>query len=567
MVKAQKKIKENKAAKLKIQIEPSGRTVEVPMHTRIKRFMRIANISMPYTVMAAMLDGRLVELNYRLSKDCRVRFLDYSHPDAMRMYRRGLCFVLIKAAKKVFPKNDLVIRYSISDGLYCSFPEGCPVVSAKDLERLKMEMKSLIDSKIQFVRKEVTVEEAIKQFTDRKMMDKVRFFRFYNKKRTRLYYLGNAVNYFYGYLPPDTGYLEKFKLTIMSPGFVLRYPTAFSPNSVPPFKHQVKLSDVFREYETWAKILEIQDVGSINRIISDKNASELVQIAEAMHEKKIAYIADKITHNFNRLRVILVAGPSSSGKTTFTKRLALHLKANGLKLVQISLDNYFLDREFTPRDKEGGFNFEVIEALDLNLFNKHLRSLISGKKIEMPRYDFSKGRKAPSGRKIKIDSNQLLLIEGIHGLNDKLTYSVPQDQKFKIYTSPITHLNFDNNNLVSSTDLRLIRRIVRDNFFRNYTADKTMDMWPKVRKGERDNIFVFTDDADIVFNSSLVYEMAALKRYIEPQLESIKVESPYYIEARRLLNVTSCFLSLNCINEVPPTSILREFIGNSAFKY
>jgi len=557
----------DKKKTLTVKIESTGQVFKLPEHTRVRRLMRMAKITMPFRIMAAMLDGHLVELNYRIKRDCTVRFLDYSNQDAMRMYRRGLAFVLIRAAKKVFPKNNLKIRYSVSDGLYCSFPDGTPVVSQKDLDRLSAEMSQIIESKIQFVRKEVSIEEAIELFEKRRMHDKVRFFKYLNKKTTPIYYLGNTVNHFHGYLPPDTGFVNIFELYHMSPGFILRFPTFYSPEGVPSFKHQVKLSDVFREYESWAKILEIEDVGSINRIISQKKDSELVQIAEAMHEKKIASIADRITHNFHHLRVILVAGPSSSGKTTFTKRLALHLKANGLRLIQLSLDNYFLDREFSPRDENGEFNFEGIDALDLDLFNRHLVDLISGKKVELVRYDFNEGKKYPAGHKIRIREDQLVLIEGIHALNDRLTYSIAQDKKFKIFVCPITHLNFDNNNVVSNSDHRMIRRIVRDNFFRGYTAYKTLEMWPRVRQAERDNIFVFLDDADVLFNSSLVYEMSVLKKYIEPQLEVIDLNSPYYPEARRLISFTSCFLPLNCPSEIPPTSLLREFIGKSSFKY
>jgi uridine kinase len=314
-------------------------------------------------------------------------------------------------------------------------------------------------------------------------------------------------------------------------------------------------------------MLKIKDVGSINEIIATKDDSELTQIAEAMHEKKIAAIADQITHNFHRLKVICVAGPTSSGKTTFTKRLGLHLKANGLKMIQISLDNYFLDREFTPKDENGEYNFEIIEALDLELFNSHLQKLINGEEIEIPKYDFSKGLKVPSGKKIRIQKDQLILIEGIHGLNDKLTYLIHQSQKYKIYISPINHLNFDNNNVVSNTDFRMIRRIVRDNFFRGYSAARTLEMWPKVRRGERENIFIFLDDADVVFNSSLVYEMNALKPYAERELRKIGSDSLFYPEAKRLLNLLSYFLELNCIHEIPPTSIIREFIGGSALEY
>ena len=531
-----------KEVPIEVTIIDTGETYSIPKQTRVNKLLRMSKVTKPYRIMGAHLNGRLVELNYRIKENCSIRFMDYSDLDAMRMYRRGLSFVLIKAAKKVFPRNDLLIRYYISEGLYCSFRDGTPVLSQKDLFKLKEEMERIVKAAIPFQRKEISTPDAITLFDKLKMHDKVRFFKYYNKEVTHVYYLDDMVNYFFGYLPPDTSYVDLFEFELMSPGFVLRFPLHYSPDKILPFRHQVKLVDVFREYESWAKILEIEDVGSVNKLIAEKKDSELIQIAEAMHEKKISSIADRITHNFHRLRVVLVAGPSSSGKTTFTKRLALHLKANGLRLEQISLDNYFLDRDFSPKDEKGEFNFEILEALDIEVFNEHLRDLIAGKKIELPRYDFGTGKKSASGKKIKIDRDQLILIEGIHGLNDKLTYAIPQDKKFKIYISPMTHLNFDNNNVVSSTDLRLIRRLVRDNFFRDYPPEQTMEMWPKVRRGERENIFIFLDDADALFNSSLVYEMAALKSFVEPQLKAIGRDSPYYVEARRLLNFTSCFL-------------------------
>lgn len=562
--------KESKDEKINVTIEATGKTYTVPKYSRIKKLIKLSGVKMPYRIMAAHMNKRLVEINYRMNEDCSISFLDYSNEDAMRMYRRGLNFVLTKACKKVFPKNDIIIRYSTTNGLYCAFPSGTQVVSEKELNQIKTEMKRIIEAKIPFVRKEMPVAEAISIFKARKMFDKIRMFKHLHKMEkeyTHLYYLGKSVNYFYGFLPPDTSYVDIFDMELMSPGFILRSPKHFSPDKYPEARHQVKLSDTFKEHERWAKTLGIQDVGTINDIIEDKKDSELVKIAEIMHEKRISKISDMITHNFNRLRVILVAGPSSSGKTTFTKRLGLHLKTNGLKLIEISLDNYFLDREFTPRDESGGYNFENIEALDLELFNSHLCSLIDGKAVELPKYNFADGKKYPSGKKTKVHRDQLILIEGIHGLNDKLTYSIPHEKKFKIYVSPVTHLNYDNNNVVSNSDFRKIRRIVRDNFFRNYPIEKTMEMWPKVRRGERENIYVFLDDADVLFNSSLVYEMSVLKTFVEPQLKSIQPDSPFYSEAKRLLNFTSRFLPLNCPDEIPPTSILKEFIGGSSLKY
>jgi uridine kinase len=553
--------------KIEITVKNTGRIYQAPSGTTLIKIMKDNKIQMRYRIMAATVDGVLEGINYKLVSDSEIEFKDCSDEDAIRIYRRGISFVLLKAAEKIFPNDQLKVSYSVSQGLYCAFRNGIPVITETDLEELDKEMRKIISEKLSFVRTEKTTDEAIEIFKKKSMPDKVRSLTYSGKDTCHLYYLGDSANYFYGILPPDTSYVDNFDLILMNPGLIIRHPTAFSPDKLPQFRHQVKLRDVFKEYETWAKVLNIEDVGTVNEIIKRKEDSELIKLSEVMHEKKISYIADMITQQFHQLRLILVAGPSSSGKTTFLKKLALYIKTNGLKLVQISMDNYFVDRVLTPKDADGNYDFERIDVLDLPLFNKHLSDLIAGKKIELPKFDFNNGKQSPSGNFIQIDRDQLILIEGIHALNDKLTYSISQDKKYKIYISPLTHLSFDNSNPVSSTDLRLMRRIIRDKSTRGESAEKTMKMWPSVRKGERLYIYPFLDDANVIFNSSLSYELFAVKPYIEKVLNEVEQSSEYYHEAKRLLNYMSYFLPINYEDHISPTSILREFIGGSAFEY
>ena len=396
-------------------------------------------------------------------------------------------------------------------------------------------------------------------------LDKVRLLKYKTTQEVHIYKCGAYQDYLYGYMVPSTGYLKQFELKYYLPGFILRFPTWESPTEIPDFKEQRKLARIFYEFEKWGEILEVEDVGALNQQIAAGKSGELIRIAEALHEKNIAQIADLIANDSERIKVVLIAGPSSSGKTTFAQRLAVQLRVNGLKPVPISLDDYFVNREVTPLGLDGLPDFEALEAIDVELFNEHLTSLIQGLTIVLPRYNFKSGHREPGQETLRISKEQPLIIEGIHGLNDKLTSNIPKDNKFKIYISALTQLNVDDHNRIPTTDNRIIRRIVRDNQFRGHDARWTIGMWPMVRRGEETSIFPFQEETDVMFNSALIYELAVLKRYAEPLLQKVTPDHPEFSEAKRLLKFLSYFVPMDDC-EISLNSIIREFIGSSCFK-
>ncbi|MBI2251956.1 MAG: nucleoside kinase [Armatimonadetes bacterium] len=465
-----------------------------------------------YPIIAAKVNNVIKELGTKIYQDSQVSFVDLSNEDGIRIYSRGLSFILVKAAKEIFPEKRILIEHSLNNGLFCEF----------------------LDYPLQ--------SEEVK----------------------KIYSCDEFTDYFYGYMVPSTGYLNKFELHYYPPGFILRFPHPSTPLEIPPFIDNTQLAKIFHEYKIWGRILKVENAGDLNNIIAKGEINELIRIAEALHEKKIAQIADLIFQKKENLRLILIAGPSSSGKTTFAQRLSIQLKVACLKPIPISLDDYFLDRELTPRDEKGEYDLESIKAIDLELFNKHLAELIQGKEVEIPRYDFISGKRKKTGRKIKISQDNLLLIEGIHALNEELTKSILRENKYKIYISALTQLNLDDHNRNSTTDSRIIRRIVRDYQFRGHSALETLKMWPAIKKGEEKNIFPFQEEADIMFNSALVYETAVLRNFAEPLLREIEPQNPEYSEVKRLLSFIEYFLSAST-KEVPPNSILKEFIGGSIF--
>lgn len=398
--------------------------------------------------------------------------------------------------------------------------------------------------------------------------DKALLFKYRKKSTVNIYYAGKYFNYFYGYLPYSTGYVNKFKLKKVEKGFVIIHPTNRFPNDLPDYSYSPKLFATFEEYKNWLDIMEIKTVGELNSIISQgaERVRDIIRVAEVLHEKKYTQIADEIVNRKN-IRLITIAGPSSSGKTTSAKRIALHLKVHGLRPVPISLDDFFLEREKTPRDENGNYDFESINALDLELFNNTMVDLIKGKEVTLPKFDFKTGKRFWQDEPLKIKENQPIIIEGIHGLNELLTASISKEQKFKIYVSSLTQMNLDSMDRIPTTDTRLIRRLVRDYYFRGYSAEDTLKIWPSVVRGEHKNIFPFQDEADIMFNSHLVYELSVLKLFAEPLLLPIDNSHPEYTEAKRLLRFLDYFLPITELDEIPKTSIIREFIGKSAFRY
>lgn len=514
-------------------------------------------------IVAAKVGNKLKELGYKLEDHATVQPVGMNSPDGVRIYSRSLKIVMIRAARELFPDCRVLFEHSLGKGLYGEMDIGRPLTE-KDLKRVEERMREIIEADEKISKLVVSVGEAIQIFERDGQVDKVRLLSYRKDPVVRIYKCGWFHDYFYGYMLPSTGFLRLFELRFYIPGFILRFPVQEDPWEIPPFVDQRKLASVFYESEKWGRVLEVSDVASLNKQIAEGKGGDLIRVAEALHEKKIAQLADQITQDRGRIRLVLVAGPSSSGKTTFAQRLAIQLRVNGVKPISISLDDYFVDRERTPLNEKGEPDFEALEAIDLELFNHQLTSLITGEEIEIPRYNFLTGRREKRGEVIRINQDQPIIIEGIHGLNERLTEAVPKDRKFKIYVSALTQLNLDNHNRIPTTDNRLIRRIVRDSKFRSHDAVTTLRLWPAVRRGEEKNIFPYQEEADAMFNSALVYELAVLKRYIEPLLMVIGADLPEYSEANRLLKFLSYFLPL-ADRDVPLNSILREFIGESCF--
>jgi uridine kinase len=492
-----------------------------------------------------------------------VDFIDLTHDDGMRIYRRSLNFILIKAVNDLFPERKVIICHSISKGLYCEI-EGETELTLEEVEMIEKRMRELVEQKIPFVKKIMSLTDAKEMFKNIDRMDRYNAVEHRNKPYVTIYDCDGFEDYFYGYMVPDTSYLKYFKLKYYHSGLIMLYPQNINPEEIPPFKEQKKLFSIFKEYKNWLRILGAANVGSLNDIVKKGCINEIIRISEALHEKKIAQIADMIAFNKDKKKVILIAGPSSSGKTTFAHRLSIQLRVNGLRPVTVSLDDYFVDRENTPKDEDGEYDFEALEAIDLKLFNKHLAQLIEGEEVDVPIFNFPKGCREKYTRKLKIDDDQLLIIEGIHGLNDKLTASIPKSKKFKIYISALTSMNIDDHNRIPTTDTRFIRRIVRDHQFRGCSAVNTINRWPSVRRGEEKNIFPFQEESDVMFNSSLIFELGVLKVLAEPLLMEIDQSQPEYSEAKRLIEFLGNFLPIDS-KEIPTNSIIREFIGGSCF--
>jgi uridine kinase len=523
----------------------------------------IANsIFQPYSVVLGVVNNKLKELNYQVTEDAVVRFIDLTTTDGQKCYKRSLSFLFVKAVHDILPEADIELCHTLSKGQYCIL-KGCANFNQRMVQQIKKKMLELVKQDIPFIREKLPIKEAIKLFEKIGRQDKIHLFEHIDKECVSVHSLDDYKDYFYGYLVPSTGYLKLFDVIPEDAGVVLLCPKKGNPSELTEHMYQPKLLKVFRETKDWANIMGVNLVGDLNEIIAKKEYSDLIRTVEALHENKIIKIADEITKHPTKGRVILIAGPSSSGKTTFSRRLATQLKVNGLKSVAISLDDYFVDREDTPLDKNGQYDFESIYALDLKLFNKHLTALLAGEEIELPHYSFREGRRKPSGHKLKVSDKQPIILEGIHGLNNLLTSSVPEHFKFKIYISPLTQLNLDQHNRISTTDSRLIRRIVRDYQFRGHDAQSTIKMWASVRRGEEKNIFPYQEQADATFNSTLIYELAVLKKYAVPLLQAVKQDEEGYVEAKRLLKFLKYFKDLDDELDIPPTSIIKEFIGGS----
>jgi len=515
-------------------------------------------------IMGAVVNGELKELTYPIEIDSRIRLVTMSDDDGARIYRRSITFLLEAAFEELFPEISMTLDHSVSAGGYfCQVPEGDTITRA-DLERLKSRMQEWIDQDLPFARTTVPLQEAIDHFTAKKLFDKVKLLKYRQKEYLVLYQLGAHKDYHHGYMVPSTGYLKWFDLELVGEGFVLRFPRRNSPKMIEPMPSYPKLLSTFRQYGNWLKRLGIESVGALNDEIHAGNIREIILVSEALHELQIIDIAQHIAEKADESRIILIAGPSSSGKTTFSKRLSVQLLANGFSPYPLEMDNYFVDRELTPKDAKGQYDFESLGAMNTRLLSDDLKRLISGEEVRLPKYNFKDGKSEP-GETVKLEKDQILILEGIHGLNPHLLPNIDPASTFKIYASCLTQLNLDRYNRISTTDTRLLRRIVRDSRERGYSAQQTIGRWESVQRGEKEYIFPYQENGNKLFNSALVYELSALKQLAEPLLRQVPYGTPEYVEAKRLLAFLEWFLPVDT-NLIPDNSILLEFIGGSILK-
>lgn len=552
--------------KLEIITENTGKRKEYNQGTSLHE---IAKNQIPHPekpILGAFVNNKLKELNYLIYKPKMVRFIDITDPAGKRMYIRSISFVLIKAAKKLFPDARLKIEHSISKGYYCEFENFDGKLTVDDVALIYEEMQLIIEADLPFERKELLTSEATELFESNGLKDKARLLKTRRQLYTSIYYLGGLPEYFYGFLVPSTGYLKVFALNKYYDGMLLQIPRQSNPNEINDIILQDKLFGIFQEYKDWLSVIGMSDLGALNKAALNGEIADIIKVNEALQEKKLARIADDINSKEKRPRLILISGPSSSGKTTFSKRLAIQMRVLGYKPITISLDNYFVNREDTPKDAKGEYDFESIRALDIEFFNQQLLELFEGKKIELPRFSFTEGKRFYDGDYLQLDEDSYLIVEGIHGLNPELTPRIPHEDKYKIYVSALTALCLDSHNRIPTTDNRLLRRIVRDYQYRGYSAADTLKRWPSVTRGEARNIFPYQEEADSMFNSALIFELGILKNYAEPILKEVYPDQEEFAEANRLLKFFKYITPISD-NEIPPTSILREFLHGSSFKY
>jgi len=540
---------------------PDGRTWEGPVGTTLKEFCDAGCSDAPAPIVAALVNGSLRELSTHVTRDCDVTPLDMTTSDGMRIFHRSLTFLLVVAFHEVYPEARVTVDYSVTLGGFFCLVEGRAPLTAEELQAVERRMREIVAADEPIVREEMPLARALEMFAAQGDDSKVRLMRYADTDHVTVYRLRGVRDYFYGYMMPSTGQMSCFALQWVPPGFVLRLPRRQDPTRLTPHRDYPKLTRVFQEYGRWLDILGISDVGALNEVVESGGLRKAVLVAEALHEKNISDIADGIVHHDDRVRMVFIAGPSSSGKTTFTRRLAIQLMVNGLRPYALGLDDYFVDRERTPRDENGEYDFESLEAIDLDLFGQQLRDLAAGRVVRPARYDFQAG-KSLLGEPIQLPPDTIFLIEGIHGINPALGERLGLKGVYRIYISALTQLNIDHHNRIPTTDTRLLRRIVRDAQYRGYTARDTIRRWESVRRGEERYIFPYQENADVMFNSALAYELAVLKPFAEPLLLRVPRGTMEYIEARRLL----AFLRWvrPCTAEyVPDNSLLREFIGGS----
>ncbi len=537
--------------------------IKIPKIQTLYEISRDYESSCKHTILLAKVNNGLMELNRTLVEDCTVEFLDITDSNGFRTYQRSMVLLMVSAAKEILGKKTrIVIEHSINKNYYCEVIDKNITITDKILKKIYNRMQEIVAQDLPIEKVSLPVEEGIAISKEFGLMDKVEILKYRRTANVNFYRLNGFYDYFYGPMVLSSGCLKKFDLHLRGNGFMLQFPESSKPEEFAELKQLKKLSVVFKESNDWTKILKVDTVGALNDKMCKGRFNEMIRIAEAFHEKKIAYIADAIAEQ--KKKVVLIAGPSSSGKTTFAERLCVQLRANGLRTYILSLDNYFTNRDLAPLDEYGIPDYDSFGFMDTEQLNIDLKKLLKGETVEIPHYNFHTGKREYNGKFLKLEQDEVLVLEGIHALNNDLTYSVPKSKKFKIFISALTQLNIDDHNRIPTTDARLIRRIVRDNQFRGTDAAKTISQWPSVLRGEAKNIFPFQEEADAFFNSALVYEMCILKQYIEPLLFRITKDQPQYTEARRLIKFLDSFIGANS-EYIQPNSILREFIGGSCF--
>lgn len=550
--------------KIQIRCKNNKKTQKVEIGSTLFDVFSSFDLKMTHGPVSARVNNKVEGMHYRVYNSKDVEFLDMTSASGSRAYTRTLFFVLCKAVQDIYPNTDVVIDIPVSNGFYVDIRLGRPVVD-EDVNILRRRMQEIIDSKMPIRRFTVPTEEAIALFQEKGDVEKVKLLRTSGSIYTTYYKIGEYVDYYYGTLLTNTSQLYLFGLEKYYDGMLLRIPSVSNPDVLGEMTRQDKMFDIFKEHHRWQEILGIRTVGDFNQAIDVGHTTDIINISEALQEKKLAKIAEEIASR-EGVKLVLLAGPSSSGKTTSCKRLSIQLAVNGLKPLQISLDDYFVDRDKTPKDENGEFDFESIYALNLDLLNEQFNALFRGEEVELPKYDFPSGKSVKSGKMLKLEPNNVLVVEGIHALNPELTAHVPEEQIFRVYASALTTILLDNHNYIPTTDNRLLRRIIRDYKYRGVSAQETIRRWPSVRAGENKWIFPFQENADAMLNTAMLYELSVLKMQAEPLLQQVPENCEEFAEAYRLLKFLKYFKGIP-YNNLPPTSLLREFLGGSSFHY
>ncbi|MBZ4657166.1 MAG: Uridine kinase [Methermicoccus sp.] len=539
---------------------------DVPMGSSLEELIEVFGVKMPHLIANAKVNNKTESLAYRIYRPKRIEYVDIGNSSAMRTYVRSLCFILAKAVDDLFPDAHIFIEHSVSNGYYFQIDAG-QIIGKEQLDNIRNRMREIVDADIPFESIEDETTNVVKLFREHRMEDKALLLETSDFLYAYYFKLGNYIDYYYGCIVPSTGYIKLFDIHQYNGGFLLQVPSRTEPEQLAPIVKQEKLLNVYREHLKFLKISDLNNVGDLNKAKINGRISDVIQISEAYQAKQIGEIAAQIRQKYDEgVRLILISGPSSSGKTTFRKRLEVELFVEMLKPIGLSLDDYFVERDKTPLDESGEKDYESLYALDLDLFEENLLALMNGNEVELPSYNFVSGKREFKGNRLKMGDNNILIVEGIHALNPELTERIPAINKFMIYVSALTSISLDNHNWIPASDNRLLRRLVRDYRYRGYSAIETISRWESVRRGEEKWIFPYQENADVMFNSAMIYELAAIRRHVEPILQQVPKTDPEYAEAYRLLKFLSYFNYITD-RELPPTSLLREFLGGSSFRY